>query len=114
MATVRKSSETPRRRRRPATTPEARENQLISSAFELAERQLEAGTASAQVITHYLKLGTVREKLEREKLQQENELLKAKIESMNSMHRTEEMYSKALSAMRQYSGQEVESDEYED
>ena len=63
-----------KRKIRPALTPEARENQLISLAVDLAEKQLQEGTASSQVITHYLKLGSMRERLEREKLEEENKI----------------------------------------
>ena len=92
------------KRSRPALTPEARENQLVSLAINLAEQQLRDGTASSQVITHYLKLGSQKERLEREKLQRENELLKAKTDSIASAKRTEELYENALRAMREYSG----------
>lgn len=91
---------------RPALTPEARENQLISRAVDLAEKQLIDGSASSQVITHYLKLGTMKNQLELEKLRQENALLKAKTEAMESAKKTEEMYREALQAMRNYSGME--------
>lgn len=101
------------RRRAPATTPEGRENQLIDLAIDLAERQLSEGTASSQVITHYLKLGTTKERLEKEKLEKENELLKAKTEAIQSAKRVEELYKDALNAMRSYSGQGGE-EEYED
>lgn len=90
----------------PARTPEARENQMIALAERLAEKQLAEGTASAQVITHYLKLGTTRERLEKEKLRRETELLSAKAEAMESAKRVEALYTQALSAMRSYSGQE--------
>lgn len=90
----------------PANTPEARENQLIALAVDLAEKQLAEGTASAQVITHYLKLGTTREQLEKEKLRRETELLRTKAEAMESAKRVEALYTKALDAMRSYSGQE--------
>ena len=63
---------------RPALTPESRENQLISLAVDLAERQLQEGTASSQVITHYLKLGSTRERQEKEKLEEEIKLLRAR------------------------------------
>ena len=96
---------------RPALTPEARENQMISLAVDLAERQLQEGTASSQVITHYLKLGSMRERLEREKLEEENKLLKARTEQIQSMKRVEELYEEAIKAMRNYSGQ-GEQDEY--
>ena len=96
---------------RPALTPEARENQMISLAVDLAERQLQEGTASSQVITHYLKLGSTRERLERERLEEENKLLKARTEQIQSMKRVEELYEEAIKAMRNYSGQ-GEQDEY--
>ena len=96
---------------KPALTPEARENQMISLAVDLAEKQLMEGTASSQVITHYLKLATTRERLEKEKLERENELLKAKTEAMESQKRIEELYSEALNAMRNYSG--VGGDDYD-
>lgn len=96
---------------RPPTTPEAHENQLISLATDLAQRQLVDGTASAAVITHFLKLASTREKLEQQRLQQENLLLSAKIEAVTSSTRVEALYEKALNAMRAYSGQDVD---YED
>lgn len=96
---------------RPALTPEARENQMISLAVDLAERQLQEGTASSQVITHYLKLGSMRERLEREKLEEENKLLKARTAQIQSMKRVEELYEEAIKAMRNYGGQ-GEQDEY--
>lgn len=97
-------------RRRPATTPEAREQQMIALADALAEKQLLAGTASAQVITHYLKLGTSREQLEQEKLRKENQLREAQIEQMASAARIEELYKSALEAMRSYGGQNPSDD----
>ncbi len=96
-----------RRKRRPATTPEGRENQLISLAADLAEKQLTEGTASSQVITHFLKMASGREKLEREKLQNENLLLAAKVDHMASAKKIEELYEAALNAMRTYAGQDV-------
>lgn len=98
-------------RRRPATTPEARESHLIAKAERLAESQLEDGSASAQVITHYLKLGSSRERVEQERLRGEVELQKAKIEAMASTMRLEEMYTKAMNAFKGYQGQPPEEDE---
>lgn len=92
------------RKIRPALTPESRENQLISLAVDLAEKQLQEGTASSQVITHYLKLGSTRERLEKERLEEENKLLRAKTESLQSQKRIEELYADAINAMRKYSG----------
>lgn len=92
------------RRMRPALSPEARENQLISLAVDLAERQLMEGTASSQVITHYLKMGSTKERLEKEKLMEENKLLRAKTENLQSMKHIEELYQEAINAMRDYAG----------
>lgn len=89
---------------RPAPTPEARENQLIALAVDLAEQQLRDGTASNQVIVHYLKLGSSRERLEKKMLEKKTELAEAKTESIQSAQRIEELYSNALDAMRLYSG----------
>ena len=91
-------------RSRPARGIEKREQQLIAKAVDLAERQLEEGTASAQVITHYLKLGTTREQLEKEKLRKENELLRAKTESIDASRRDDDFYEKVMSAIQRYSG----------
>src|SRR5690242_17889319 len=86
-------------RGRPATTVEGRENQLIALAIDLAEKQMREGTATSQVITHYLKEGSLRSQLERDRLENENALLKAKVEQMASMQRIEELYENALNAM---------------
>ena len=91
---------------KPAPTPEARENQMIALATSLAEQQLLDGTASSQVITHYLKLGTMKEKLEREKLEEENKLLRAKTEALQSSKKVEELYLDALNAMKGYRSSE--------
>lgn len=101
---VQKRSEESQRRRRPATTPEARENQMIALAVDLAEKQLLEGTASSQVITHYLKLGTTREKIEKEILEKEKELITAKTESLRAAQKNEELFKEAVNAMRAYSG----------
>lgn len=91
-------------RTRPAITPEGRETQLIAKAINLAEKQLDEGTASAQVITHFLKLGTETARLEREKLERENILLAAKAEALESNKRSEELFERALKAMSDYQG----------
>lgn len=88
-----------------ARTLEARENQLIALAVDLAEKQLMEGTASAQVITHYLKLGSTKEKLEKEMLAEQKKLVEAKTEALQSAKRIESLYSEALEAMRSYNGQ---------
>lgn len=91
---------------RPAITPEARENQMISLAMDLVEERLRNGTASSQETTHFLKLGSLKEKLEREKLEKENELLRAKTETLQSTKRIEELYTNAIKAFSSYKGVE--------
>lgn len=97
---------------RPALTPEARENQMISLAVNLAEQQLRDGTASSQVITHYLKLGSTREKLEHELKMKELELMQAKTEQIKSTQRSEELMKQAINAFRSYAGQGDRDDEH--
>ena len=109
MARVKDSSSS--KSMRPALTPEARENQLISLAVDLAEKQLIEGTASSQVITHYLKLGSTKEKIEKEILEKQKELISAKTENLKSARRIESLYEDAIKAMRKYSGNGDE-DEY--
>lgn len=89
---------------RPGITPEARENQLISLAVDLAEKQLQEGTASSQVITHYLKLASAKERIEREILERQKDLIVAKTEQLQSAKRVEELYIDAINAMKKYSG----------
>lgn len=96
--------EKPRRNPRPGTTVEMRENQLVGMTIDLAARQIKAGTASSQVMTHFLKIGSTKERLEKEKLKQENALLKAKTESLQSAKEIKALYVNALDAMRAYSG----------
>lgn len=90
--------------RAPARTPDERENQLIGLAVDLTERQLMEGTASAQVISHYLKLGSSRERLEQARLKNEVALLQTKRDAMEAEMRTAELIENALQAMKAYSG----------
>lgn len=91
---------------RPARSPEEQENRLISLAVELAEKQLREGTASAQLVSQLVKLGSSRERLEQQKIMHENKLMEVKQEALESQQRTEELYKQALNAMRSYSGQD--------
>ena len=110
---VNNSSQT--HRSRPAISPEARENQLIARAVDLAEKQLMEGTASSQVITHFLKLGSTKERIEKEILEKQKELIAAKTENLQSAKRIEELYTNALNAMRNYNGQgDISNDDEED
>lgn len=109
MAKAVKSSGTSRKMR-PALSPEARENQLIALAMDLAEQQLRDGTASSQVITEFLKRGSTKAQIEKELLEKQRDLASAKTESLKSAARIEELYEKAMNAMRRYSGQEENPD----
>lgn len=111
MAARRRAEETAHKSRRPATTPEGRELQVVSQAIDLAEQQIQAGTASSQVITHFLKLGSSRERLEQQRIRHENELLEVKKEAMEGQKRVEELYLSALDAMRSYQGVEQPDDD---
>ena len=102
-----------RRKSRPALDPEARENQMIALAVDLAEQQLIEGTASSQVITHFLKLGTTKAELEKEKLRRENEVLSAKAKAYQSGEEMKELYNNAIMAMRDYAGK-GEPEEYDE
>lgn len=103
----------PKRLSSPPMTQEARETQLISLAMDLAEQRLRDGTASAQEITYYLRLGSQRERLERENMEVKNELLQAKTEAIKSAERVERLYAEAIQAFRVYGG-DGEDEEYED
>lgn len=89
---------------RPGLTPESRENQLISLAIDLAEKQLREGTASSQVIAHFLKLGSTTAMINKTILEKQKDLIVAKTEAIKAGERIEELYSNALNAMRMYSG----------
>ena len=90
---------------RPALTPEARENQMISLAMDLAEQQLRDGTASSQLITEFVKRGSTKARLEKEILEEQRELMAAKTENLRTQARIEELYAEAIAAMRKYNGQ---------
>jgi hypothetical protein len=97
-------------RRPPARTPESREDELASAAYDLAEEQIQNGTASSQVITHFLKAGSRRERMEQMRMEHEIELMQVKKEQLEGQKRVEELYLSALEAMRSYSGLGSEAD----
>ena len=99
---------------RPAISSDAREKQLINMAMTLAEQQLRDGTASSQVITHYLKLATQKDQTELELLALQKELVKAKTEALEAAQRNEEMFAEAIRAMGIYSGEYDDEDGYEE
>ena len=108
MKTKAKVVEGSMRRQTPAITPEGREDQMIAYAINLAEEQLRNGTASSQVITHYLKLGSMKERQERQKLEEEIKLLKAKTEAIKSEQERNELYSQVIDAISTYTPHSAE------
>ena len=110
MAVSKTDASSKKRRQPPARTPEARENQMIGLAVDLAEEQLRNGTASSQVITHFLKLGSSKERIEKDILLEQKKLIEAKTENLQSAKRVEELYENAISAMRTYSGRDGDYD----
>lgn len=120
MEKVTKSTTKGTRKSRHAMSLENREQQMIALAEGLAEQQLRDGTASSQLITHYLKLATTREKIEQETMLANQKLIKAKVESLESAARIEELYSEAISAMKRYGGNSTpkptndDEEEYDD
>lgn len=111
---AKKSESTNVRPSRPARTPKARENQLINLAIDLAERQLREGTASAQVISHYLRLASSRNELEAEYMKKKNKLLDAQIDSLRSYEKIEHLFHEAIDAYKQYSGNPAEDDGFDE
>lgn len=113
---VKKSSEkdpndTKKSKRRPASTPEGRENQLIALAYDAAEERIRNGTASSAEIVHFLKLGSSKERLEQEDKRKDIELKTAKTEALQSMKKSEELFAGAIEAMRTYSGHSNDNEE---
>ena len=99
---------------RPALTPEARENQLIALAVDLVEQRLRDGSASSQETTHFLKLASQKNKIELERMKLENELIRAKTQSLKDAADMKTLYADAIAAMRRYSGHEEEVDDEDD
>lgn len=112
----RSSSGEPKKKRGPALTPEEQENRMIYYANQMAEEQLRNGTAPPSLVLHYVKLGTEREKLDLEKeiLKSNKRLLEARADQIDSSKRNEELYERAIDAMKRYSGGTVNNDDEED
>jgi hypothetical protein len=113
------TTSSPQRSIRPALTPDARENQLIALAIDLVEQRLIDGTASSQETTHFLKLASRKAKLEAERFELENELIKAKTQALRDQADMKALYADAIAAMRRYSGHgsdfdDEECDDYDD
>lgn len=95
---------------RPALTPESRENQMVCLAIDLAEKQLRDGTASSQLIHHFVKIGSTKEKIEKEILQEQKKLIEAKTQTLQSAQKNDELFAQALVAMSSYKGQSNDDD----
>ena len=95
----------------PALTPEGRENQLIALAYDLVEQRLRDGTASSQETTSILRLASVKEQLEQEKLRKELKMIEAKTQQLESQANIERLYTEAIKAMKSYSGQDEENED---
>lgn len=104
----------PRRQAPPAISAEARENQVIAYAVDEAEKRIRNGTASSQIICHYLKMGSTTQRIEKEILEKQKELITAKTESIKSAQNSERLYAEAIAAMGLYTIKEDEDDDYED
>lgn len=102
-----------KKKKRPSLSAQEKENEMISLATDLAEKQLRDGTATSQVIVHYLKLGTMQHQKEMEELEEKVKHLQAKTESLNTAQHIEELYSEAISAVKKYQGIEEIDDEYD-
>lgn len=99
---------------RPALTDEAREQRMINLAMQRAEEQLLNGTASSQVITHFLKLGSSKEKLEKQIREDERELIRTKVDGIKQEQTDREDYKKVIAAMQRYSGNEIDEDDWDE
>ncbi len=97
----------------PALTPEDAEDDLVALAVNLARQRLIDGTASNQLVSDIIKRGTVKEQLQKEKLMRENELLRVKAEAITSMKAMEELYNNAINAMKSYSGEDNDLDDFD-
>lgn len=112
--TKKESPESNKRKTAPASTPEGRQAQIAAAAVDLAEKRILDGTASNQLVLHYLKIADPMRKIEQEILEKQKDLIVAKTENLESQKKTEEFYQKAINAMRRYSGQLIEEENLED
>ena len=114
MTSPKNSGESKKKRRPPATTPEGRENQMISLAFDQAELQLRQGTAPAPIVVHYLKLATEQTKLENEQLRNKNLLIQKQVDQIDQAARIEELHAEAIKQMTVYQGRGEPEDYIDD
>lgn len=101
----------------PAFSREEQENNCIALSYNLVEKRLREGTATSQETCFFLKLGSTNERREREKLEEEIKLLRAKTAGLEAAKASDEKYTKAILAMKKYSGHEddaIDVNLYED
>lgn len=108
------SPESNKRKTAPASTPEGRQAQIVAAAVDLAEQRILDGTASNQLLLHYIKIADPMRKIEEEILEKQKELIVAKTENLASQKKMEELYSEAIKAMTRYSGGPVTPEEYDE
>lgn len=107
--------ESGKERKKPARTPKQRENQIINLVMDVVEQKIIDGTASSQILCHFLKLATEKERLENDKLRGELELAKARVRQIDMQEDLKSLYEGAVSAMRGYrsTNENDEEQEYE-
>ena len=99
---------------RPVLTSEAREKRLIALSYDLVEKRLLEGTATSQETTHFLKLGSKKEKREEKLVAKQLELLDAKIEALKGQKDMQKLYEEAIAAFKSYRSDDQGSDEVYD
>lgn len=95
-----------------ALTPQERENRLIALSYDAVEQRILNGTATAAEYVHFLKAGSLRQREEMEKLQKENELLRAKTEAIDREKDHNLDYKLVIEAFHSYRSES--EDEYPD
>ncbi len=103
-----------KRKTPPARTPEEFEKRCINLAEQQAEEMLAEGKAPTQVLLHYLKLGTSKAELEKEKLEHETKLLSAKTEALETTKETVEAYQELINVFKGYSGNVFKEEGYDE
>lgn len=91
---------------------EERERELAYLATCLAEQQLRDGSAKAQVITHYLKLASPRENIERRMMEAKIQLLEGQLQACQRDTTTQQLLEEAIESLKMYRGDDSFEDIY--
>lgn len=86
----------------PSELERERENMFL--ATELAAKQLRDGTAKAQVVTHYLRMSSPREDIERRMMEAKIALLEGQLAACQNDMATQALIIEALESLREYRG----------